>query len=120
MANRFYTNNSQRKVDSTAARSTVSLGGVPTPKFRGADDPPYNANIGPGGPDLNRGVNFPRVRNSMKSKMSPFQGGGGVLTPQQGDMAAGGAGSPLTPTQPIGPDQMDQSQMPAPRRRGLL
>ena len=32
---------------------------------------PYNANIGPGGPDMNR-VGFPRVRAYMKAKMSPF------------------------------------------------
>jgi hypothetical protein len=33
---------------------------------------PYNANIGPGGPDMNAPVGFPRVRAYMKAKMSPF------------------------------------------------
>ena len=32
---------------------------------------PYNADIGPGGPDMNK-VGFPRVRAYMKAKMSPF------------------------------------------------
>ena len=33
---------------------------------------PYNANIGPGGPDMNAPVGFPRVQAYMKAKMSPF------------------------------------------------
>lgn len=32
---------------------------------------PYNANIGPGGPDMNQ-VGFPRVRAYVLAKMSPF------------------------------------------------
>lgn len=40
--------------------------------------PPYNANIGPGGPDMNR-VGFPMVKTATKQKMSPF-----MATDQQG------------------------------------
>lgn len=33
---------------------------------------PYSANIGPGGPDLNRATRFSRVHTAMKEKQSPF------------------------------------------------
>ena len=34
--------------------------------------PPYNADIGPGGPDMNAKAGFKPVHTSMKQKMSPF------------------------------------------------
>lgn len=47
---------------------------------------PYNADIGPGGPDMNR-VNFPRVRAYMKAKMSPFMAADQAgVQPQSGTM----------------------------------
>lgn len=46
--------------------------------------PPYNADIGPGGPDMNAKVGFARVVTSMKSKMSPFLGVGNAANQMQG------------------------------------
>ena len=46
---------------------------------------PYNANIGPGGPDLNR-VGFKRVQAYVKAKMSPF-----MTTAQNGPITQPGA-----------------------------
>ena len=55
--------------------------------------PPYNADIGPGGPDMNAKAGFPRVRTSMKEKMSPFFTQGGELQPgQMGQQQQGPAG----------------------------
>ncbi|MGH9876289.1 MAG: hypothetical protein ACRD5H_01510 [Nitrososphaerales archaeon] len=118
MSNKYHTDNPQLRVNQTAPRPAVSPGGIPTPMFESADDPPYNADIGPGGPDMNRAVGAPYVRVHMKSKMSPFQGGGGVLSPQQASPAPGGAGSPLTATQPLG-TQVDE-RPPGLARQGLL
>jgi hypothetical protein len=47
---------------------------------------PYNANIGPGGPDINK-VKFPRVQAYMKAKMSPFMAADQAgVTPQSGTL----------------------------------
>lgn len=79
MSNKFYTENKQLgRYGSTKPRPPVGHGSGPTPTVNGADDPPYNANIGPGGPDLNT-VGFPRVRAYMKSKMSPEQDASGEI-----------------------------------------
>ena len=85
MSNRYYTEHSQRKIVSDKPRPPTGPGSSLQPTFSGADEPPYNADIGPGGPDMNRGANFPRVRTSMKEKMSPFAGGeGNPLAPGEG------------------------------------
>jgi hypothetical protein len=76
MANRFYTDNSQRKVSETAPRPSPSLGSSGKHQSIPETQPPYNADIGPGGPDMNRGANFPKVKVYMKSKMSPEMGSG--------------------------------------------
>ena len=48
---------------------------------------PYNANIGPSGPDLNSRVGFPHVQAYIKSKMSPFMAVDQASTvPQSGTM----------------------------------
>ena len=92
MSNRFYSENKQRNLEgSTKPRPSVGYGNGPTPTVNGADDPPYNADIGPGGPDLNV-VGFPRVRVYMKSKMSPEQDASGEL--------ATGIAKEVTPTMP--------------------
>lgn len=47
----------------------------------------YNANIGPGGPDMNAPVGFPRVQAYMKAKMSPFMAADQAgVQPQSGTM----------------------------------
>ena len=47
---------------------------------------PYNADIGPGGPDMNK-VGFTRVRAYMKAKMSPFMAADQAgAVPQSGTM----------------------------------
>ena len=53
---------------------------------------PYNANIGPGGPDLNR-VGFKRVQAYMKAKMSPF-----MAADQQGAVPQSGTMPMAQPT----------------------
>lgn len=59
--------------------------------------PPYNADIGPGGPDMNAKTQFSRVHTAMKSKMSPLLGApipAGALS-QTGDSALpGSSGQP--------------------------
>jgi len=57
---------------------------------------PYNANIGPGGPDMNK-VGFKRVQAYVKAKMSPFM--------------ATGQNGPISPT---GPMVTAQPMIPAP------
>lgn len=48
---------------------------------------PYNADIGPGGPDMNARVGFPRVQTAMKQKMSPFMAADQAsAVPQSGSM----------------------------------
>lgn len=85
MSNRYYTEYSQRKVD---------VGGKPGPEpslGKGGSNygdtpesmPPYNANIGPGGPDMNRGADFARVKTYVKSKMSPDMSMDGMVAPEQ-------------------------------------
>lgn len=93
MANRYH----NKLTSASPAPNPGSMGG----KSRGVilndteSDPPYNANIGPGGPDMNV-VGFDRVKCFVKAKMSPFMGVGqenpGV---QQG-----------TPMQPMAPAPM--------------
>jgi len=80
MSNRYYTEFKQSKVSSTAPRPSPGLGSAPQPSWSGGDDPPYEANIGPGGPDMNRATNFTRVPAHVKAKMSPEENPAGELT----------------------------------------
>ena len=58
----------------------------------------YNANIGPGGPDMNK-VGFPRVHANMKQKMSPFMAADQATTaPQSGTLGIAQPG--MMPAQP--------------------
>ena len=124
MANRRCTDNSQRKVTDNTPRPAVSHAAGPKPMYGATTDPPYNADIGLGGPDMNRGAGFPHVRVYMKSKQSPMIGGGGVLSPSQSDPASVGQATSSSPLAPVG--GMDGTvpgvgaAQPMVRRRGLL
>ena len=66
---------------------------------------PYNANIGPGGPDMNK-VGFTRVRAYMKAKMSPFMAADQAgAVPQSGTM-------PLTMPAPFATNAVNNGQQP--------
>lgn len=61
---------------------------------------PYNANIGPGGPDMNR-VGFKRVQAYMKAKMSPYMAADQAsAVPQTGNVPLA---QPITAPTPIVP-----------------
>lgn len=66
---------SSRKISAPAGPNPGSMRGRDGGKVLDdtESDPPYNANIGPGGPDMNR-VGFDRVKCFVKAKMSPFMG----------------------------------------------
>ena len=120
MPNRRWTDNSQLKTTDNTPRPATGPSSTPTPMFGGADDPPYNADIGPGGPDLNRGANFPHVRVYMKSKQSPMIGGAGVASPMQGDPSSA-AGNQVSPIGSVTPSDGSAGPLaPMPRRQGLL
>lgn len=69
--NKFYTEFVNHKREASGPRPSPGLGSTAQPGWSGSDDPPYNANIGPGGPDLNQGAGFARVHVYLKAKQSP-------------------------------------------------
>lgn len=68
MANRRYSQFSQRRPGPDGPRPSPGNGSAGTPRFSQETPGPYQTTVGPGGPDLNRGAKFATVKAYVKKQ----------------------------------------------------
>ena len=92
MSNRYWTSNPTRKIESKGHGPAYSRDGGKHLNDR-ETDPPYNANIGPDGPDLNR-VGFDTVKAHVKARFMRMEGGTPLIGPllESGHFTSGTGG----------------------------